>query len=365
LKIHFVEVSRLEGGVRGETRLLSAGGERRAGRRVAVIALGVLFATLVAVVALMHALHRVVFAPQLVAVAGLVWAYFTTKVVRAAQARARQVVLGPEMNADGFAPTRVALVRRAAHADDVYELGIVHGMAGEIQDGRASQPLEALAPGPGVPAVYRPLEAGQKVLVKIGAESYLVQSAEKDAELVSSADRWSWTRAAAFVPRRLAFAGLVFGVIAGLWASVKEAEAVLALKPPVAPTRKAAGWEAEMELRLEAQLQAPSLHQCFDNLPLSCQKPGYVGVGLSLTKEGEIRSHWIASSTYNETCPVTACMGDLVALWQFNPLPEPMRVVLPVQVLRTGKVLPPASARLTAAADDRHVRLVASREASP
>lgn len=364
MKIHFVEVSRLEGGVRGETRVLSLSGERRAGRRVAAIAAGVLLATLVAVLALMHALHRVVFAPQLVAAAGLVWAFFTTKVVRAAQGRARQVVLGPEMTADGFAPTKVALVRRAERAVDVYELGVVHGMSGEIQDGRASQPIEALAPVPGAPAIYRRLEPGQKVLVKIGAESYLVQSAEKAEDVLVGADRWSWKRAAAFVPPRLALAGLVFGVVAGLWASVKDAEAVLALKPPVAATPKAAGWEAEMELRLEAQLQAPSLHQCFDSLPLSCQKPGYVGVGLSLTKEGEIRSHWIASSTYNEACPVTACMGDLVALWQFNPLPEPMRVVLPVQVLRTGKVLPPASTRVSAA-DDRHVRLVASREASP
>jgi len=75
-----------------------------------------------------------------------------------------------------------------------------------------------------------------------------------------------------------------------------------------------------------------------------------VGVGLSLTKDGEIRSHWIASSTYTESCPVTSCMADLVALWQFNPLPEPMRVVLPVQVLRTGKQLPLARHPLAEAA---------------
>jgi len=33
-------------------------------------------------------------------------------------------------------------------------------------------------------------------------------------------------------------------------------------------------------------------------------------------------------------------MKDVVATWVFDPLPEAMRVILPVQVLRTSKPLP-------------------------
>jgi hypothetical protein len=99
-------------------------------------------------------------------------------------------------------------------------------------------------------------------------------------------------------------------------------------------------WEAEKWLRIEAQSQAASLYQCFDPLPLGCQRPGYVGVGVSLNREGEMRSNWIARSTFGADCPVDQCMKEVVSTWVFDPLPEPMRVVLPVQVLRTEKPLP-------------------------
>jgi len=351
LKSHFVEVSRLERGVRTETRVLSWSRERQAVRRVALVVGSLFAATLTAVVVAMHALDRVVFAPHLIMVLTVVWAAIGSKALRAARSRAQRVALGPEMSADGFAPVRVDLVRRAGAAADVFELGVVHGMSGEILSGRISQPVEALAPPAGVSAIYRRLEEGDSALLNLGAETYLVRRVDGDeAEPVPATGARPWRLAAAFVPRRLVMAGLVASGMAGVWASVKDGGAVTALKPPVAATHRAAGWEAELQLRLEAQLQAASLHQCFDRLPLACQKPGFVGVGLSLTKEGEIRSHWIASSTYTESCPVTACMGDLVALWQFNPLPEPMRVVLPVQVLRTGKQLPLASHPVAAAA---------------
>jgi hypothetical protein len=75
-------------------------------------------------------------------------------------------------------------------------------------------------------------------------------------------------------------------------------------------------------------------------LPLTCQHPGYVGVGLALTRDGEIRSSWIARSTYGRDCPVEACMSNVISTWFFEPLPESMRIVLPVQVLRTDKPMP-------------------------
>ena len=108
-------------------------------------------------------------------------------------------------------------------------------------------------------------------------------------------------------------------------------------------------WEAEKWLRVEAQSQALSLHQCFDSLPLACQRPGFVGVGVALNREGEVRSNWIARSTYGADCPVEACMSNIVSTWSFDPLPESMRVVLPVQVLRTNKPLPAPPAKAAAA----------------
>jgi hypothetical protein len=65
-----------------------------------------------------------------------------------------------------------------------------------------------------------------------------------------------------------------------------------------------------------------------------------VGVGLSLARDGEIRSSWISRSTYGRECPVDDCMAKVISGWYFEPLPEAMRIVLPVQVLRTDKPLP-------------------------
>jgi hypothetical protein len=43
-------------------------------------------------------------------------------------------------------------------------------------------------------------------------------------------------------------------------------------------------------------------------------------------------------------------MSDVIAGWFFEPLPEAMRIVLPVQVLRTDKPLPGAAGDGTLAA---------------
>ena len=151
---------------------------------------------------------------------------------------------------------------------------------------------------------------------------------------------WPEWRVFAQPAARFAAGGLPIVLLASALFSVGAPQAI-ADRPYRAVTPKAnTPWEAEKLLRLEAQMQARSLHQCFDPLPLSCQRPGFVGVGLSLAKDGDIRSNWIARSTYGRECPVTDCMRHVVATWSFDPLPAPMRVVLPVQVLRTEKPLP-------------------------
>ena len=89
---------------------------------------------------------------------------------------------------------------------------------------------------------------------------------------------------------------------------------------------------------------APVLRRPADLLPAA----GLRGRGVSLSREGEIRSHWIARSTYGADCPVNQCLSDVVSTWFFEPLPESMKVILPVQVLRTDKPLPYGPARAAA-----------------
>jgi hypothetical protein len=76
---------------------------------------------------------------------------------------------------------------------------------------------------------------------------------------------------------------------------------------------------------------------------MQCQRAGYVGIGVALARSGEIRSSWIARSTYRgRECPVDQCMAEVASTWFFEPVPENIKVVLPVQVLRTERAIPPA-----------------------
>jgi hypothetical protein len=72
---------------------------------------------------------------------------------------------------------------------------------------------------------------------------------------------------------------------------------------------------------------------------MRCQRAGYVGVRLSLGKDGEVRGHRVSRSTYGEECPVSKCMAAVVSTWYFEPMPDSMELVLPIQVKRTRKPL--------------------------
>ena len=141
----------------------------------------------------------------------------------------------------------------------------------------------------------------------------------------------------------------------GLEASVQKREVVIINRPFVSPQKScdrctepsgmitpdeaAAPLEIEQHIRSEAQRQVRSLHRCFDPLPLACQRPGYVGVTVSLAKDGEVRSYWVSRSTYGKECPVSQCMANVVSGWFFDSMPEAMKVVIPIQVRRTSRPL--------------------------
>src|SRR5207244_5205511 len=87
---------------------------------------------------------------------------------------------------------------------------------------------------------------------------------------------------------RRALVPLELAAVASVLLAVPAGARLVAADMKSAIPRDATPLEVEKALRAEAQTQARSLHQCLDVLPMECQHPGYVGVGLSLSREGEI-----------------------------------------------------------------------------
>ncbi len=251
------------------------------------------------------------------------------------RARVGRYRLGADIEADAFAMTDIDLVRRVG-AD--YEIGLLPGMSGAIEHGRSTTPLEAfLRQGP----VGLPLPQEGKVRIEIGTSTFVITRRRLGRQAVPMSERWTWLASGTFRKLvRAAALGTPVAALATLLGSVPAALAVTDFDERWAIPRTATPLEVERLIRAKAQFETPSLHRCFDPLPLSCHQPGFVGVGLALSREGEVLSHWIARSTYDETeCPVTTCMEKVVSAWTFSPMRERMNLVLPIQVKRTRRAL--------------------------
>jgi hypothetical protein len=199
--------------------------------------------------------------------------------------------------------------------------------------------------------------AGATAELQIGTSAFVIRSRPAEGAATVELSRGLFR-----LFSRGALAGLQLAVVGSVFFAIPDGQTIgdrAMARPPV--PRAITPWEAEKWLRVQAQMQARSLHQCFDPLPVACQHSGYVGVGVSLSRDGEMRSNWIARSTYGSDCPVDQCMKDVVSSWTFDPLPEAMRVVLPVQVLRTEKPLPPKVAEARVGADPTSTRADAAR----
>jgi hypothetical protein len=289
------------------------------------------------------AAHRVVYGPAYLAVWLLVGLGAASLAARRAVRRARRFCVGAAIDDDAFSAVALPLVRRTSSG---YRLMLAPGFTGRIEGGRAPLPVEALA-REGVREVALP--AGTRAELHLGAATFAIR-ALPEAGRTPGLPQGVVRRLArsALLPMELAaLASVLCAVPVG--AQLSEADMKSAIPAHATP------WEIEKLLRSEAQMQARTLHQCFDLAPISCQRSGYVGVELALSREGEIRSHRIARSTFGADCPVTQCMSDVIGTWYFEPLPESMKVILPVQVLRTDKPLPYGTAR--AAADVERNRL--------
>lgn len=333
-----IEVAHLVSGETISVRLLSARSERRA-----ALAAGLSVLTLTALAAAVTALAlslggRIVHGPGFFALwLAVGFAVATLAAVRAS-ARARRYLVGADIDDDAFAPLARALVRRSRRG---YELALAPGMKGVVEGGPVPLDVESFVRSQGGGASLAvPLAAGMRAELTMGATTFVVRARpEREWGALAPLPRGFWRPFArrALLPIELA-AAVAFLRTVPLGAPLGEADMKSAIPADATP------WEVEKLLRQEAQGQARMLHACFDPMPVACQRPGYVAIGLSLSRQGEIRSSWIARSTYGNECPVEACMSNVISTWFFEPLPESMRIVLPVQVLRTDKPLPLAAA---------------------
>ncbi len=340
---HVVEVTHMVNGDLVSFRRLSAFRERVATVAVVVCVVSLGLAAMVFGAILVRSFGRAIFAPWFVAVWAL--AALTTSIlaVLIVRRRLRRYVLGSSLQADAFAAVDVDLVRREGSR---FDLTIVPGMKGHVGNGRAPLPVEALV---GEKPHRIALGEGATAELSMGASTFVIRSrpgtgpaAQGVPAGVPKADRGGWivSRDHFKLFSRLALAGLQVGMLGTVLSAVPRGQTIGDRPAHLVAPRITTPWEAEKWLRIEAQAQSRSLHQCFDPLPLACQHSGYVGVGVSLTRDGEVRSNWISRSTYGSECPVDQCIKELVSTWVFDPLPEAMRVVLPIQVLRTAKPLP-------------------------
>jgi hypothetical protein len=334
----------MRGGVVSQRRL-SPRGEWRAGITTFALVAGMTLASALAVGLALLAAHRVVYATTYL----LLWLFVGAGAGAAAAVRAvgraRSYGIGAGIDDDAFAASPLPLVRRVKAR---YVMRLAPGMTGQLEDGRAPIPLESLI---GEGTVDVPLPATARAEVHIGMATFVVRTGADSGPVPAlpvGAARW-FARKATLPLGIAALASVVFCAIR-VNGPIGEAEMRSAIPVDATPL------QVEMLLRQEAQLQAPAFHQCFDVLPISCQKRGYVGVKLSLARSGEIRDHGIAGSSYGAECPVNQCLSDVVGSWFFEPLPQSMSLILPVQVLRTDKPLPYGAARAAADVERQRAR---------
>jgi hypothetical protein len=289
------------------------------------------------VAAAMLAAHRVLFIPTYFGLWAAVCLSAAALAAARAAHRARSYNIGAAIDDDAFSALALPLVRRTRSG---YRLAIVPGFTGRIDGDRAPMAIEGLAREER--GTDLPIEIGMRAEVLFGPATFVVRAFAD----VGPAPAWPAGLIRRFARRALL--PLELAALASIFCAVPVGAQIGDGDMKSAISSRATPWEIEKALRAEAQTQARSLHQCFDVLPISCQHSGYVGVGVSLSREGEMRDHWIARSTYGADCPVEQCMSDIVSTWFFEPLPESMRVILPVQVLRTDKPLPYGQARAAA-----------------
>jgi hypothetical protein len=331
-----VEVSLFERGELRSVTTFAPANERRAAVVAGSVATSLVLTAMLLATAFLGWLDLVVHGPTFFASWFGVAAFAGWFSYRRTRRRARRFRLGADIEADAFAMIDVDLIRRA-RSD--YEIGLVAGMSGILQSGRSTLPIEALT---GRTVVRVPVPREGKVHIDFGLASFVIRrlAAAGQKERVGHTGLHGWNRSSMRRVVETAAAAIPVAALATLLASIPAGTAVAEgnLWPLVIIPYNTPPLET---VRLGAQAQASAFHQCFDPLPLSCQRSGRVDVVLALSKSGDVRSHWISSSTFGTECPVAECMERVVSRWVFHSLPDAMTLVLPGDVQRTGRSLVP------------------------
>lgn len=316
-------------------RTLSPGRERWAAAVAGLCGGGLVLASMALAAGMIRGFGLVVHAPTFflswLGVAAAV-GVFSARWVRARVSRYR---VGADIDADAFAMSTVDLVRRSG---EDYEIGLVPGMSGTIDQGRSAVPIESFTRrGP----TEVPLPENGKAHIEIGSTTFVITRRVDSHSTLSFYEQFKWVAEAA--RRRLVRAAAVGTPIAALATAFGAVPAAMAMTDDgrFSIPESATPLQVERLIRAKAQFQASTLHRCFDPLPVFCQRSGYVGVGLALSRSGEVIDHWTARSSYGEECPVTSCIEQVVADWAYEPMKQGMNVIIPVQVKRTAKPLVP------------------------
>jgi hypothetical protein len=331
-----VEVTVFQRGELQGLRILSPRRERRAAVLAASSSATVVILAMAATAGLVSFFGQVVHGPTFLVSWLGVAAGVAALSARRTRERHRRYALGAQIDADAFGAVDVDLVRRAGR--DEYDLGLVPGMTGSFEHGRSPLPIEALTrTGP----VRVPLPADGKVCVEFGPSTFVIR---RRAEVAEAPVPWrerlrrAVGTAQRFVP--LAGIGVPVATMATFLGAVPAAMAVSDADMRSSIPQQATPLEIEQHIRAGAQRQVRTLHQCFDPLPLACQRPGFVGVGVSLARDGKVNLTWVTRTSYDRhDCPVSQCMANVVSGWFFEEMREPMKVVIPIQVRRTNKSL--------------------------
>jgi hypothetical protein len=324
---------------RGElqsVRILSLRRERWAASLAAATGGLVMMLVMAAAAGVVTGFDRVVHGPTFL----LVWlaAAATVGGVFASWARRRlgRYRLGADIEADAFAMADIDLIRRSG---EDYEIGLCLGMTGAFEHRHSALPLEGFVRAQ---PVYLPLPAAGRVRVEVGTSTFIIT--RKAAGSGGAFPLREWAAWLATGPMRQLLRGAVLAspvaVLVTMLGAVPAAHAVDIAEPGFGLRADHDPLERASRLWRKAQHQTASLHQCFEPLPRDCQRSGFVAVGLELTRRGEVTSHWIARTSYGDDCPVTACMENVVASWSFEPMSDPLRVVIPIEVTRTPRAAP-------------------------
>jgi hypothetical protein len=324
---------------RGElqsVRTLSLQRERWATTLAAVTGGAAVLLVMAAVAAVVSGFHRVVHAPTFFTVwlgaAAVVGGIFSAW----ARRRLGRYRLGADIDADAFAMADIDLIRRVG---EDYEIGLCLGMTGAFEHRHSALPIEGFVRSQ---PVYLPLPAAGRVRVEVGTSTFVIT--RKAAGSGAAFPLREWMAWLASGPMRRLLRGVAMAaplaVVVTMMGTVPAAYAVDVIEPGFGLRADHDPMERASRLWRKAQHQTASLHRCFDPLPLECQRSGFVAVGLELSTKGQVTSHWIARTSYGDDCPVTSCMENVVASWSFEPMVDPLRVVIPIEVTRTPKVQP-------------------------